>query len=196
MRDSASSPVSVIGLGNVLLGDDGFGSMTVEVFRCAYECGPEVEIIDLGTPGLDLAPFLYGRDVVVIVDAVAAEGQPGTVRTYAESELLDFRAQLRLTDHDPGLQECLAQLRLVGRGPSEVIVVGVIPERCAFGEGISRTVLAATPLAIDSIIRVLLERGLDCRKRPQPDRPKLWWIVNPKLEDGRAYADDTPLLTC
>jgi len=51
MRGNPANPrVSIIGLGNVLLGDDGFGCLAVEVFRCEYECNPEVEIIDLGTP--------------------------------------------------------------------------------------------------------------------------------------------------
>src|SRR5271165_4241603 len=179
MRGNPPNPrVSIIGLGNVLLGDDGFGPLAVEVFRCEYKCGPEVEVLDLGTPGLDLAPYLYGRELVVIVDAVTAAGQPGTVGTYRESDLLNSQAQLRLTDHDPGLQESLAQLRLAGRGPSEVVVVGVLPKSCAFGEGISSAVLSASSLAIDSIIRVLRQRGFDCRRRIQPVQPKLWWIGN------------------
>ena len=62
--------ILVAGLGNVLLGDDGFGSLVIEMFRCEYECSQDVEIIDLGTPGLDITPYLYGRDLVVIVDAV------------------------------------------------------------------------------------------------------------------------------
>ncbi len=176
--DPAAPRVSIIGLGNVLLGDDGFGCLAVEVFRCEYECGPEVEIIDLGTPGLDLAPYLYGRDLVVIVDAVMADGKPGTVGTYRESDFLGSRAELRLTDHDPGLEESLAQLRLAGSGPSEVVVVGVIPESCFIGKGISSTVLAASSLAIDTIIRILLERGFTCRRRLQPAQPKLWWICD------------------
>jgi|SRR5271165_55787 len=179
MRGNPPNPrVSIIGLGNVLLGDDGFGPLAVEVFRCEYKCGPEVEVLDLGTPGLDLAPYLYGRELVVIVDAVTAAGQPGTVGTYRESDLRDSQAQLRLTDHDPGLQESLAQLRLAGRGPSEVVVVGAIPASCAFGAGISAPVLSASSLAIDAIIRVLLERGFDCRKRLQPLQTKLWWLCN------------------
>ncbi len=177
--DPATPRVSIIGLGNVLLGDDGFGCLAVEVFRCEYECGAEVEIIDLGTPGLDLAPYLYGRDLVVIVDAVTADGKPGTVGTYRESDFLGSRAELRLTDHDPGLQESLAQLRLAGCGPSEVVVVGVIPESCVFGAGISSAVLAASSLALDTITRILLERGFAWRRRPHPEQPKLWWICDP-----------------
>jgi hydrogenase maturation protease len=179
MRNGASVPlVSIVGLGNVLLGDDGFGCLAVEIFRCEYECASKVEVIDLGTPGLDLAPYLYGKDLVVIVDAVTADGRPGTVRTYNESDLNDCRTQLRLTDHDSGLQESLGQLRLAGSSPSEIMVVGVIPESCAFGEAISPVVWAATSTAIESILRLLRERGFECRKRRHPRQPRLWWICD------------------
>jgi len=179
MRQTSIAPrVAVIGLGNVLLGDDGFGPFTVEVFRSQYECGPEVEVLDLGTPGLDLAPYLYGKELVVIIDAVHAEGEPGTVRTYRESDFLECQVQPRLTDHDSGLQECLAQLRLVDRGPSEVIIIGVIPEACVFGEGISSKGVAAASVAIDHIIRSLLERGFDCQRLSHPLQPKVWWTPN------------------
>jgi hydrogenase maturation protease len=174
-HSSLAARAAVIGLGNVLLGDDAFGPFTIELFRSEYECGPEVEVTDLGTPGLDLAPYLYGKDLVIIVDAVSAEGKPGTVRTYGESDFSESQVHLRLTDHDPGLHESLAQLRLVDRGPSEITVVGVIPEACVFGENLSSRALAAASVAIDHIIRLLRERGFDCQRRSHPLQPRLWW---------------------
>src|SRR5271166_2904830 len=131
----------VIGLGNVLMGDDGFGPLAIEMFRCKYECAPNVEILDLGTPGLDLAPYLYGTDLVVIADAVQAEEKPGTLSIYCEADLLAHRARLHLTAHEPGLQESLAHLKLAGDIPSELIVVGVVPGSCEFGKGISSSAL-------------------------------------------------------
>jgi hydrogenase maturation protease len=175
MREGAAVPrVSILGMGNVLLGDNGFGPFTVELFRCEYECGPEVEIADLGTPGLDLSPYLYGREWVILVDALIAEGNPGTVRACPVSEFLGSRARLRLTDHDAGLQESLAQLRLEGRAPSEVIVIGVIPEACVYGKGISQSVAAAASPAVDHICHLLLERGFDCRRRSHALQPRIW----------------------
>ena len=168
--------VCVIGLGNVLMGDDGFGPLAIEMFRCKYECGSNVEILDLGTPGLDLAPYLYGTDLVVIADAVHAEEKPGTLSIYCEADLLAHRAQLRLTAHDPGLQESLAHLRLAGETPSELIIIGVIPEACDFGESISPSVLRASSAAVDNIARLLLERAIDCRRRHAPVQPNLWWL--------------------
>ena len=168
--------VCVIGLGNVLMGDDGFGPLAVEGFRCEYECGPNVEILDLGTPGLDLAPYLYGTELVVIADAVQADEKPGTLSIYCEADLLARRAQLRLTDHDPGLQESLAHLRLSGETPSELIIVGVVPESCDFGKGISPSVLGACSVAVDNIARLLVERGINCSRRHAPLQPNLWWL--------------------
>ena len=175
--------VSVIGMGNVLLGDDGFGPLAVELFRCAYECDSNVEILDVGTPGLDLAPYLYDADVVVIVDAVHAELKPGTLCVYCEADLFSRRAQLRLTAHDPGVQQSLAQLRLAGHAPSELIIVGVVPESCGFGEGISPSVLKISSVAADRIACILAERAINCRRRSAPAQPNLWWLSGdqPKL---------------
>src|SRR5271165_3887502 len=174
--------VCVIGLGNVLMGDDGFGPLAVEMFRCKYVCGSNVEILDLGTPGLDLAPYLYGTDLVVIADAVHAEEKPGTLCIYCEADLLARRAQLRLTAHDPAVQESLAQLRLAGHAPSEIIIVGVVPESCGLGKGFSPSVLSASSVAVDNIARVLVERAIDCRRRHAPVQPNLWWLSGDRPE--------------
>jgi hydrogenase maturation protease len=176
-ESSLAARAAVIGLGNVLLGDDAFGPFTIELFRSEYECGPEVEIIDLGTPGLDLAPYLYGRDLVIIVDAVNAEGKPGTVRTYGESDFSESQVHLRLTDHDPGLHESLTQLRLAGRDPTQLIIVGAVPESCALGEAISPTIWAAGSIAIEVIVQLLLERGYKCHRRHDRLHPQLWWTL-------------------
>jgi hydrogenase maturation protease len=191
MRQSTSIPrLSILGVGNVLLGDDAFGPFTIEVFRSQFECGPEIEIMDLGTPGLRLAPYLYARDLVILVDAVKADGEPGTVRVYRESDLSECAAQLRVTDHDPGLLESIAHLRLLGRAPLDLAIIGVIPESCLFGSGISSKIAAAAAVAIDQIVRILLEHGFGCKQRPQSLQPKLWWNRNapPVRELGRLHS--------
>ncbi len=172
----------VVGIGNVLLGDDGFGPLAVEMFRCKYECGSNVEIHDLGTPGLDLAPYLYAADLVVLADAVDAQEKPGTLCIYCEDELLARRAQLRLTAHDPGVRESLALLRLAGHAPSELIIIGVVPESCGLGKGFSPSVLSTCSVAVDNIARLLVERGIDCHRRDVPVQPNLWWLSGERPE--------------
>ena len=184
MNASTASPsrIAVVGLGNVLLGDDGFGPLAVEMFRRLYECDSNVEILDLGTPGLDLAPYLYDTDLVVIADAIypPENEKPGTLCVYCEDDLAfseagSSHALTRLTSHDPGVQESLAQLRLAGHAPSEVIVVGVVPESCGLGKGISLSVLNTCLVAVDTIARLLVARSIDCHKRHDPVHRTLWW---------------------
>ena len=174
--------VCVIGLGNVLLGDDGFGPLAVELFRCEYECGPNVELLDLGTPGLDLAPYLYGADLVVIVDAIGADEKPGNVCVYFQGDSLARRAPLRLTAHDPGLEQCLAQLRIAGRAPSELIVLGAVPESCDLGTGLSAPVLGASSRVVEKLACLLVERTVECRRRKVPLRPNIWWLSGERSE--------------
>jgi len=167
--------ICIIGLGNVLLGDDGFGPLIVERFRCEYAYDPSVEVLDLGTPGLDLAPYLHGKDLVVIVDAVHSDETPGTLSLYDETDFLDYTAVLRLTAHDPGVEQCLAQMKLAGDAPSEVIIVGVVPQSCDLGRGLSASVLAAVSLAVEKIASLITEHGVPCRRRVVQERPNLWW---------------------
>ena len=170
------SRIAVIGIGNVLLGDDGFGPLVVEKFRCLYECSPAVEILDLGTPGLDIAPYMYDIDLVVIVDAVNAEEEPGTLCVYCEAQLFSRYAQLRLSAHDPGVQESLVQLKLAGHAPKELIIVGVVPASCGLGLAMSPSVLRASAVSADRIASLLVERGVACHRRLVPIPPNLWWL--------------------
>ena len=185
-NSAAAGRICIIGLGNVLLGDDGFGPLVIERFRCEYNCDASVEVLDLGTPGLDLSPYLHGKQLVVIVDAVNSDEQPGTLRVYEETALLDRPAVLHLTAHDPGVGQCLAQLKLAGQAPSKVFILGVVPESLALGSGMSASVLAAVPLAVERIATLLREHGDACRQRVVQEHPNLWWRARLPVEPAGA----------
>ena len=174
-HSAALGRICVIGLGNVLLGDDGFGPLVVERFRCEYNYDATVEVLDLGTPGLDLAPYLHGKELVLIADAVHSNDTPGTLCFYSQTALLDRKALLHLTAHDPGVGQCLAQLKLAGHAPSEVFILGVVPESVALGSGISASVSAAVPAAVQSIATLLCDYGAPCKRRIVQEKPNLWW---------------------
>jgi hydrogenase maturation protease len=179
--------VCVIGLGNVFLGDDGFGPLAIETFRCEYECPPGVEVLDLGTPGLDLAPYLYDKELVIVVDAVHSDTAIGTLSIFHEEDFLSHRAKLRITGHDPGLWDSLAHLRLAGHAPSELIVLGLNPEACEFAEGFSKTVWSMASRCAAMIARSLCERGVACVPRLHRAVPNLWWLPLDQ-SDGHAAA--------
>jgi hydrogenase maturation protease len=172
----SSERVAVIGLGDVLLGDDAFGPLTIEFFRCGYQCGSNVQVLDLGTPGMELTPYLDGRKLVVVLDAVRAELPPGTLSILREDEFVYRRARLRLSDNDSILWRSLAQLGRVGRAPAEVLVVGVTPESCGLGAGVSPDVLGTAWDAADAVGRLLVDRGIRCCRRTPAAEPDLWWM--------------------
>jgi hydrogenase maturation protease len=168
--------VSVIGLGNILLGDDGFGPCAVELFRSKYECGPDAEILDLGTPGVDLAPYLYGRELVVLVDALDLDHPAGTLCMCRWDAIAPSQVNLRLTGHDPGLSEALTQLQMLNRAPRELFVIGAVPKSCEFNQRISSEIFRMAGTATDHIAGLLLDYGVCCVRRPSSLRPNLWWL--------------------
>jgi len=183
MNPIATHPISVIGLGNVFLGDDGFGPLAVETFRSQFMCGPEVEVLDLGTPGLDLAPYLYGRELVIVVDSVHADLPLRAVSVFCEDDFTSSRACLRITGHDPGLWDTLTHLRIADCGPSELIVIGTAPESCIFGDGPSDAMLRLAAEAAESIAQLLSRRGVLCNRRHVAPHPNLWWLPLSSTED-------------
>jgi hydrogenase maturation protease len=174
--------VAIIGLGNVFLGDDAFGPLAIEVFNCEYECGVNVEVRDLGTPGMDLAPYLYDQDLVIIVDAVQAHALPGTLNVYCEDDFASQRAKLRITGHDPGLWDALAHLRLAGHAPSELVLIGTPPESCDFGSKMNPILLEIGLNAASLLAELLMRRGVHCERRAISAPPNLWWLPLPSGE--------------
>ena len=80
-------------------------------------------------------------------------------------------------------------MRLAGETPSELIIVGVVPESCDFGKGISPSVLIASSVAVDNIARLLLERAIDCRRRHAPVQPNLWWLSGERSKLDLSHQD-------
>lgn len=170
-------PFSVLGMGNLLLGDDGLGPEVVGFLRAHYRFPEDVECEDVGTPGLDLTPYLSGREAVILVDTVAAEAPPGTVRIYRREEIATALVSNRLSPHDPGLAECVATLELAGDAPGQLFVVGVVPEACETGIGLSPSVRATVPKAARKVVGILESLGVAPEARETPLPTDNWWSV-------------------
>lgn len=169
------SIVAVVGLGNVLVGDDAFGPYVVRLFEAGYDTGPEVRVLDLGTPGLDLVPHLEGLDALIVVDTVSADAEPGTIRLYHKDALLARPAPPRTNPHQPGVKETLLRLEVEGAGPRNVLLVGVVPERTETGVGLTPAVRAAAEEALAVIVAELERLGCPpVRHEPERD-PDIWW---------------------
>jgi hydrogenase maturation protease len=167
--------VGVIGLGNVLMGDDGFGPWVVQTLLAGYEFPEGVSVEDLGTPGLDLMPYLADLEALVLVDTVRSEAPPGTLRLCRRDEILAHPPQARLSPHDPGVKEALLTAEFAGRGPREVLLVGAVPGDTAMGVELSPALREAVPLAVSEVLRELERLGRPARRRASPLDPDIWW---------------------
>jgi hydrogenase maturation protease len=171
----------VLGLGNVLMGDDAFGPAVVRAFDEQYAVGGEVEIVDAGTPGLDLTPWFADARHVIVVDTVNAPLPPGALRLYDKRDLTKHAPCARVSPHDPGVREMLATLELAGRAPEAVTIIGVVPSRIALSTALSALVVAAVPGAVAAIAAALERTGCVVRPRllrpGQPIDARPWWSV-------------------
>jgi hydrogenase maturation protease len=137
---AASPPVLVLGVGNLLLSDEGAGIHAIAAFRARYGTPDGVELVDGGTAGLDLLDIIAGRQRLIIVDAVQHDGCPaGTLLTFRDG---DFRAAFaaRLSPHQLGLLDVLAAAALLGESPASVTVLGIVPADLDLGLELSATV--------------------------------------------------------
>ena len=170
---------SVLGLGNVLMGDDGLGPAVMRAFEAEYVVDPDVEIVDLGTPGLDLLPWLTDADRIILVDTVKSDCAPGTVIVYDKADIMRHAPMQRTGPHDPGVKDALFALDFAGRAPREVVLVGVVPQSTEMSLELSPAVRAAIPTVLDHVVRALESAGFTVCRRERTDVVVTPWHTAP-----------------
>ncbi len=134
----------VLGLGNVLLSDEGAGVRAVERLLADYELPQSVRALDGGTLGLELLAYVEGVDHLLLLDCVDFGAEPGALLRL-EGEEIPQRAGAQLSPHQTGLGELLALARLQGILPPTVVLWGVQPARLDWGVALSEAVEAQVP---------------------------------------------------
>ena len=157
--------VLVLGLGNILLQDEGAGVRLVERLEERCELPPEVEVLDGGTSGMDLFHIIADRDALIVCDAVRSKSPPGTVIRIAGDELPAF-FRTRLSPHQLGLSDVLAALTLLERVPPRVVLIGIVPQDLDLGVELSPKVQTALEDALPLVIAEIEALGLPVNPRP------------------------------
>ncbi len=156
MAGVVTAPILVLGIGNILLRDEGVGVRVIEALADA-SLPAGVETLDGGTSGADLLDAIADRRRLIVVDAVDAKAAPGSVLRFTPDELAadDTRT---VSLHEFGLLETLAAARRLGCAPAEVVILGVQPKVVAAGLELSAEVAAAVPGVIERV-RAEIGRG-------------------------------------
>lgn len=150
--------VVVLGLGNILLRDEGVGVRVIEALAARYVLPPEIEVVDGGTAGMELLNVMAGCDHLLICDAVKDDAPPGTVIKLSDAEIPSF-FQTRFSPHQLGLADVLATLTLTDEAPGGVTLIGIVPLDLELGIELSPAVGAVVGEAVEAVVGELCRLG-------------------------------------
>lgn len=151
----------ILGIGNVLWADEGFGVRCVEHVAATLAYGPEVTVLDGGTQGLYLLPFLEEADVMVVFDAVDYGLEPGTMKIVEGEDVPAFMGAKKMSLHQTGFQDVIATAQLMGYCPGALVLIGCQPvELEDYGGSLRPEVTARIPEAVAIARDWLAARGI------------------------------------
>lgn len=154
--------IIVLGVGNILLSDEGIGVRAIEKLQRDFILSPEVCVIDGGTTGMEMLEDLACADHIVIVDAVRSGQPPATIVKLTGDQIPVF-FKTKLSPHQIGLSDVLATLELTGEAPGGVTVIGVEPVSLETSMDLSPKVEALLPQLTDLVVAELLHLGVSVR---------------------------------
>jgi hydrogenase maturation protease len=160
--------VLVLGIGNVLWADEGFGVRAVEALHQRYRMPPDVSVVDGGTQGLYLLDLVCAAGHLLVLDAIDYGLAPGTLRVLRD-EAVPVWADTKMSLHQATFQELLSLARLHGRLPSRITLIGVQPEVLDdLGGSLSPVVRARLDEAVALAVAELAAWGVTAEPRDEP----------------------------
>lgn len=192
---SAAGPHSrilILGIGNVLWADEGFGVRCVETLAELYRFPETVRLLDGGTQGLYLLPFLEEADALIVFDAIDYGLTPGTMKIIEGDEVPAFMGAKKMSLHQTGFQDVIATAKLMGYCPPTLVLIGCQPEELEdFGGGLRDVTAAQIAPAIDIAVARLKDWGITVEGGRSDDSLLADHAIRrDAYEAGRPSADD------
>lgn len=188
----SASGTLVLGIGNVLWADEGFGVRAVEALHLRYAVPPQVTLMDGGTQGLILLPDVTAHHDVLVFDAIDFGDPPGTLRVFRDREVPAWMG-LKMSLHQQSFMDLLALADVQGRFPPRLTLIGVQPERLMdYGGSLSDCVRAQLAPAVELAAAELASWGRAPTLRSEPPAEGLHdrALGLDAYEQGRPGADE------
>jgi hydrogenase maturation protease len=183
----------VLGIGNILYADEGFGIRAVEALNARYSFPGSVRVMDGGTQGIFLLPWVRSASRLLIFDAVDFGMAPATLRLVRGDDVPRYMGAKKVSMHQAGFQEVLASADLTDSLPAELALVGVQPELLNdYGGSLTKGVKAQIEPAVELACRVLTDWGVDWEDRAR--RPQGADLTGPGALDIEEYEQGRPIL--
>ncbi|ABR74641.1 hydrogenase 2 maturation endopeptidase [Actinobacillus succinogenes] len=153
----------ILGIGNILLSDEGVGVRVVQALEKRAEISPYVfeqfDIVDGGTCGMELLDTLANRDYIIVIDAVLAGKEPGEIVVLKDEQVPVFFSR-KISPHQLGLCDVLSALKLTDEYPKNLCLIGIQPDSLAPRIGLTETMEKVMPAIFIRLNRILTEYGL------------------------------------
>jgi len=159
---TSEETILILGLGNILLTDEGVGVHVVEHLRANPHNNPSIlKLMDGGTMGLTLLIDMEDADAMIVVDAALLDKEPGAVQIFEGPDMDHFLRHRGRSPHDIGLDDIMDGLRLREAVPERRALVGIQPAVLTVGEDLTPDVKAAIPQAAEAIQALLSSWNTD-----------------------------------
>ncbi len=159
-----SKEIGILGVGNLLLADEGFGIHFIERLEREYAFPPNVELLDGGTAGIMLAPYMETKDILFVIDVVNLKAEPGSIHLFSNHDVRSGNIQTRMSPHQVGLLEILDLCQLRDKAPDRVEMITAVPFDLSTRIGLSPQLLPA----LDEVMTILLQKLNDIAVYPVP----------------------------
>ena len=165
----APPTVLILGIGNLLWADEGFGVRAVEELHRHYAFPDNVRLLDGGAPFIYLVQHIRESDILIVFDAVDYDLPPGTLKLVAGDEVPKFLGVKKISLHQTGFQEVLAMAEMLGDYPRHLLLVGVQPDELDdYGGSLRPCVKAQIAPAIAAALKFLDAHGIRGEPRSAP----------------------------
>lgn len=159
--------ILILGIGNILWADEGFGVRVAQALEQAYAFPPSVRVLDGGTQGLALMPQVQQAEVLIILDAVDFQLPPGTLVELHDADVPAYLGAKKMSLHQVSFQEVLALCQLLGNCPAKLCLVGVQPAVLEdYGGSLSPVVREQMPAAMERVLAYLAAQGITPALQP------------------------------
>ena len=156
--------VTILGVGNVILKDEGFGVRVAEYLDHHYTFPDSVQIVDGGTLGIELTQYVTGTNKLLVIDSINGGAEPGTVFRFHNDAIMEH-FQDKLSAHEVGIQDVLALLTVTGHKIPDVIVIGAQPFDVEAGVGLSDGMQALLPQIVEQALKDLGSWGIEAQRK-------------------------------
>ncbi|WP_316206085.1 HyaD/HybD family hydrogenase maturation endopeptidase [Bradyrhizobium sp. SZCCHNR3058] len=179
MSEARQERILVLGIGNILWADEGFGVRVVEEFHRRYAVPDNVTILDGGTQGLYLVNYVEEADSLIVFDAIDYGLAPGELKLVRDDEVPRFTGAKKMSLHQTGFQEVLSAADLLGRYPKRLALIGCQPlDLEDWGGPLTEPVRAQIEPAIQLACELLAQWGAPAVARTEPLVPAERLLAN------------------